>query len=209
MPYLTEFLTVATIHLLAVMSPGPDFVMITRNSLKYSRKTAAYSALGLGLGILMHVTYSLVGIGLIISQSVLLFSIVKYLGAAYLIYIGIKSLRSKQHSISTGKVKTTKDLSKFQAIRMGFLTNILNPKVTLFFLAIFTQVINPSTPLFVQLIYGIEMAVVTFLWFAAVASFFSVGFIKNKFANFIHYLEKAMGAILVGLGIKLAFSSSK
>lgn len=209
MNYLPEFLTVATIHLLAVMSPGPDFVMITRNSLKYSRKTAIYSALGLGLGILVHVTYSLVGIGFIISQSVLLFSILKYIGAGYLIYIGIKSLKSKPHSITIEKANKAEDISSLAAIKMGFLTNILNPKATLFFFALFTQIINPSTPLGIQILYGIEMMVATFLWFAAVGSLFSLGFIKNKFASFIHYLEKAMGAILIGLGIKLAFTSSK
>ena len=84
MQYLPEFLTIAGIHLLAVMSPGPDFAMIVRNSLVYSKKTAIYSSLGLAAGILVHVTYSLVGIGLIISQSILLFSVIKFFGAGYL-----------------------------------------------------------------------------------------------------------------------------
>jgi len=94
MPYLSEFITVAIIHLLAVMSPGPDFVMIMRNSLLYSRKTGIYSAIGLGAGIAVHVTYSLIGIGFIISKSVLLFSIIKLLGAGYLVYVGYKSLKA-------------------------------------------------------------------------------------------------------------------
>ena len=79
MGYLPIFLTVALAHLLAVISPGPDFIMITRNSLIYSRKSGIYSAIGLGLGILVHVIYSLVGIGLVISQSILLFTIIKFL----------------------------------------------------------------------------------------------------------------------------------
>ena len=79
MEYLSIFLTVALAHLLAVISPGPDFVMITRNSLIYSRRTGVYSALGLGLGILVHVFYSLVGIGFIISKSIILFSIIKFI----------------------------------------------------------------------------------------------------------------------------------
>lgn len=99
MPYLAEFLTIVTIHLLAVMSPGPDFVMIVRNSLMYSRKTGIYSAIGLGFGIGVHVAYSLLGIGILISQSIVLFTIMKFVGAGYLFYIGYKSLTAKASSI--------------------------------------------------------------------------------------------------------------
>ena len=95
MEYLSAIFTVALIHLLAVMSPGPDFIMLTRNTITYSRKAGIYTALGLGCGILVHVIYSLVGIGLIISQSIVLFSGIKFIGAAYLIYLGYKSLTSK------------------------------------------------------------------------------------------------------------------
>jgi threonine/homoserine/homoserine lactone efflux protein len=101
MPYLTEFLTVAFIHFLGVMSPGPDFAMISRNSLVYSRRTGIYSAFGLALGILVHVTYSLIGIGLIISKSIIIFSTIKLLGASYLIYIGYKALRTKSHNLKS------------------------------------------------------------------------------------------------------------
>ncbi len=135
MPYLAEFITVAVIHLLAVMSPGPDFAMISRNSLVYLRKSGIYSAIGLALGILVHVTYSLVGIGFIISKSIVLFSIIKFLGAGYLIFIGYKSLKAKPRKIDKDQLLKSNDLDKFTAIQMGFLTNALNPKATLFFLS--------------------------------------------------------------------------
>src|ERR1051326_125459 len=127
MLYLTEFLTVALVHLLAVMSPGPDFVMISRNSLIYSRTVGIYSAIGLGLGILVHVTYSLVGIGFIISRSVVIFSLLKFLGAGYLVYIGYKCLTAKPlvHTETTQQQPRT--MGNFAAIRMGFLTNVMNP----------------------------------------------------------------------------------
>ena len=88
MAFLPEFLAVVTIHLLAVMSPGPDFVMISRNSLIYSRRSGIFSALGLACGMAVHASYSLVGIGLIITKSIVLFSILKFVGAAYLLYFG-------------------------------------------------------------------------------------------------------------------------
>lgn len=209
MPYLAEFITVAVIHLLAVMSPGPDFAMISRNSLVYSRKTGIYSAIGLALGILVHVTYSLVGIGLIISKSIVLFSAIKILGAGYLIFIGYKSLKAKPHRIDNDQSLEKKDMDKIAAIQMGFLTNALNPKATLFFLSLFTQVISPQTPLFIQVLYGLEMSVMTFIWFALVASILSHSMVQEKFASAHHHIEKVFGVILIALGIKVALSSSR
>src|SRR3989344_3649310 len=124
MHYLPEFLTVVLIHLLAVMSPGPDFVMISRNSMIYSRRVGVYSAVGLGLGIMVHVTYSLIGIEFIISRSIILFSILKFIGAGYLIYIGYKCLRAKPQTMQSLETQN-QTMSKFSAIRMGFLTNVL------------------------------------------------------------------------------------
>lgn len=210
--FIINFLKVALIHLLAVMSPGPDFVLISKNSLTHSRKTGIYTALGLGLGISVHVTYSLFGIGLIISQSVFLFSIIKLAGAGYLVYIGIKALQSKPQISSAQDVYVSveqTELSIFEAIKMGFLTNVLNPKATLFFLGLFTQVIDPTTPVWVQTVYGLEMAVMTFVWFSLVALFFSHEKVRGRFARVSHYVDRVLGGVLVALGIKIAFFSSK
>ncbi len=208
MPYLTEFITVALIHLLAVMSPGPDFAMVSKNSLINSRKVGILTAVGLGLGIIVHVVYSLIGIGIIISQSIVLFSIIKYLGAGYLIYIGYKALKSKkqQGAVTLGE---TKMISNGTAIKMGFLTNVLNPKATLFFLALFTQVINPETPLLIQVLYGAEMSVMTFVWFSLVALVLSQQGLKGVLSKIMHHVEHVFGAMLIALGIKIALSNSK
>lgn len=208
MQYLPIILTVALVHLLAVISPGPDFVMITRNSLIYSRRAGVYSAIGLGLGILIHVTYSLIGIGLIISRSIILFNFIKYIGAAYLIYIGYKSLTSKSSKLNI-KGERTKDISKWKAVKIGFITNGTNPKATLFFLSLFTIVINPSTPLFVKLFMGVEMSVVTAIWFMGVAYAVSHHLVKNRINKIQHNAEKFIGVVLIALGVKVALSTSK
>ena len=206
MDYLEIIGTVAFIHLLAVISPGPDFAVVSKNSLVYSRKAGVYCSIGVGLGILIHVTYSLIGIGFIISQSILLFSIIKYLGAAYLIYIGYKSIKSKRNLL-VNQVKIKKDMTPWKSFKTGFLTNALNPKATLFFLSLFTLVINTSTPLWLKLVYGAEMSIVTFLWFAVVAMILSHHSIKNYFSKVQHHVERGMGAILIALGIKVAISN--
>ena len=204
------FLTVAIVHLFAVISPGPDFAMVTRNSLLYSRRVGIFTAIGLGLGIGVHVAYSLLGIGLIISRSVVLFSAIKWIGAAYLIYIGYKSLRAKKAEPAETQSfleAPASSLSDMKAVRIGFLTNVLNPKATLFFLALFTQVIDPATPLWVQLVYGGEMMLATAAWFSLVALTFSNAYLKNKIKSVQHYVERATGAVLIALGLKLALAS--
>jgi len=207
--FLTQFLTVALVHFLAVISPGPDFAMVTRNSLLYSRKAGVYTSIGLALGIAVHVAYSLLGIGLLISNSIVLFSIIKYVGAAYLIYIGYKSLKTKQQSIQESKdlLVPEKQVSAFYSIRIGFLTNVLNPKATLFMLALFTQVISPATPKMIQILYGLEMVVATFVWFSLVSIFFSNSHIRVKICKYQHYIEKVTGGVLIALGIKVALTS--
>ncbi len=219
--FFAQFITVAVVHLLAVISPGPDFAMVTRNNIIYSRKTGLYTALGIAVGILVHVTYSLFGIGFIIAQSILVFNTIKYIGAGYLIYIGIKSLMSKapatpttDSSTNPGTATTTTnkpaaDIRPWSAFKTGFLTNALNPKATLFFLALFTQVIDPATPKLIQLAFGIEMMIITFVWFTLVALFFSHSTIQAKAGKIQHYVERFTGAVLIALGVKIALSSQK
>jgi RhtB (resistance to homoserine/threonine) family protein len=207
--FLTQFLTIAAIHLLAVASPGPDFVVVTRNSFLYSRRVGIYTAVGLGLGIMVHVTYSLLGVALIISQSIIIFSIIKYIGAAYLLYIGYKSLcaRPRVEELGADEERPSAQLFALAAIRVGFLTNVLNPKATLFFLALFTQVIDPATPKYVQALYGLEMVIMTIVWFTLVALLFSNKVMKSKLYRVQHHIEHATGAVLIALGIKVALSS--
>ncbi len=213
MEILFGFVTIGIISLLGAMSPGPDFVLVTKNSILYSRKAGIYTSIGVGIGILVHVIYSLVGIGLIISQSILLFSILKYLGSVYLLYLGISLLRTKKESqdlvIEKQPDDFVKNLSYKKALHEGFLNSVLNPKTTIFFLSIFTQVINPNTHILVQFMYGLEVALIVFGWFALLSFVLSTNIVKTRFNNVQYYLSKMMGAILIALGIKVALSSQK
>jgi RhtB (resistance to homoserine/threonine) family protein len=207
--FLAQFLTIALVHLLAVVSPGPDFAMVTRNSIIYSRKVGIYTSIGIAVGIMVHVAYCLLGIGLVISQSIILFNIVKFIGAGYLLYIGYKSLRAKPaQSVEASSETVQKDcIGLWAAFKIGFLTNALNPKATLFFLALFTQIIDPATPKIIQLAYGIETMIITFVWFALVSLFFSNLFIRRKIGKVQHYVERVTGAVLIALGIKVALAN--
>lgn len=204
---VTQFLTVAIAHLLAVMSPGPDFVVVSKNSLSYSRKIGVYTALGVALGIAVHVSYCLLGIGFIISKSIIVFNVIKLLGAGYLFYIGYKMLRSKKVGSEENQIiKKKENFTPIQAVKNGFYVNALNPKATLFFLALFTQVISPGTSDFVKIVYGIEMMVMTFVWFTAVSALFSNGALKSKVHKYQHIVERFTGAVLIAIGMKVVMS---
>lgn len=204
--YWLEFFTVALVHLLAVASPGPDFAVMLRQALTQSRRNALFTATGIGLGILLHVGYSLLGIGLIIQQSVMLFTVLKVIGAVYLLWIAWHCLRSKPGGMhvqtSGGKVQTGP-----AAFRLGFLTNALNPKATLFFVSLFSVVINPGTPVLLQAGYGLYMALATGLWFAMVAIFFTHPRVRRGFNRFGHWLDRLMGGILLLLAGQLLLST--
>ena len=204
--YWTEFLTVALVHLLAVASPGPDFAIVLRESVSNGRHAGIWTALGVGSGILLHVGYCLLGIGLIVSQSIVLFNLLKWLAAAYLIYIGIRALQARPADPASAELAPLATRSPRAAFARGFVTNGLNPKAPLFFLSLFTLVISPQTPLLVQAGYGLYLALATAMWFCAVALLFSQARVRRGFVRLGHWFDRLMGAVLVGLGIKVAFS---
>jgi RhtB (resistance to homoserine/threonine) family protein len=201
--YLSQLLIVAGIHALAVISPGPDFVLISRLSLSYSRKIGFVGAIGVALGIGVHILYSILGIGALIASSVILFNTIKILGALYLVYIGVMSFKQSKNKSPASSVRLQEDVTYTEALKLGFLTNVLNPKATLFILAVFTQVITPSTPKFIQVIYGLEMILATALWFSVVAFFLSTDYISRKIQSAKGIIEKITGVVLTVLGIKI------
>ncbi|WP_421682084.1 LysE family transporter [Stutzerimonas urumqiensis] len=204
--YWTEFATVALVHLLAVASPGPDFAVVVRESVARGSHAGRWTAFGVGAGILLHVAYSLLGIGLLVSQSVVLFNLFKWLAAGYLLYLGVRALRARPAPIELGMPSGPAGQSAWRSFSVGFVTNGLNPKATLFFLSLFTVVIDPQTPLPIQAAYGAYLAMATAAWFCLVAWLFSRARVRAGFARMGHWFDRVTGAVLVALGVRLALS---
>lgn len=203
---MLEAIAVASITVLAVISPGADFAMVTRNSMVLSRRAGLLTAAGISLGVLVHVAYSMAGIGLLISQSILLYNAIKLAGAAYLVYLGITMLRARKAD-SARSADSAVPLTDFAALRTGFLTNALNPKTTLFVVSLFTQVISPNTPLLTQFGYGAFMSFAHLVWFVLVACLFSSAAARRFVVSCRHVIERCIGGVLVALGLGLAASS--
>ncbi|MDR2332879.1 MAG: LysE family transporter [Burkholderiaceae bacterium] len=197
---MNEWFAVITITILAVLSPGPDFAMVTRNALLLSRRAGLLTALGIAMGVWVHVGYTLLGVGLLMQQSLLLFNGVKLLGALYLIYLGVQMLRSKPATGTQAETPAT-PLSGWAAWRMGFFTNALNPKTTVFVVSLFMQVVKPGTTLAQQLSYGVFISAAHLVWFAIVACCFSAPAIRTRLLAVRHWIDRVFGAVLVSLGI--------
>ena len=192
---------VGLIHLVALVSPGPDFVVVCRNSLLYSRTIGIYTAVGFGLGICIHISYAVFGLSWLIANNELIFTVIQYLGAFYLMLIGIQSLRSFQSQIGQETTTSSSRISPFRAVRIGFITNVLNPKATLFFLGLFSTMLNPTVGELTLVVITVLLVVTTILWFSLVALLIS----HSRFTTVLKRYEKTahqfFGVLLIGIGV--------
>jgi RhtB (resistance to homoserine/threonine) family protein len=213
--YWAQFLTVAVAHMLAVAAPGPDFAMVLRQSLAHGRRAAVWTSIGIGTAILLHVTYAVLGIGILLRASHFWFTAVKFVGAAYLAWIGAKALRTRPRSQlsaapagAEAEIASPAEPSPRAAWVTGFITNAFNPKVTLFFVAIFASLIDPATPRWIQAAYGVWMSLATMAWFTMVSVFFTREGVRRAFLKGGHWIDRAMGFVLISCAVVLALASA-
>ncbi|MCX2484909.1 LysE family translocator [Pedobacter sp. MR2016-24] len=206
---IINYLTFVITAFIFIITPGIDTIFILNKSIAQGKKAGIYSLLGLNTGVLGHTLFAALGLSLIIAKSVIAFSVIKYLGAAYLIYLGVSKLLSKESLLDVDTQLEKVSDSNRQNFVSGFFTNILNPKVALFFLAFFPQfiapeLINDPKPF---IILGLTCAVIGSLWFLLLtlfASYFSSYFKENPKSG--NWLNKITGLAFVGMGLKIALS---
>ncbi|QXI37810.1 LysE family translocator [Pseudomonas xantholysinigenes] len=196
---MNELIAVALFTLLAVISPGADFAMVTRSSYAQGRKAGLAAAVGIALGVQVHVLYTVLGIAVIISQSPALFLAMKVVGAGYLVYLGYKSLTNTTRIRLDGLAHS--EASMASALRTGFLTNALNPKTMLFVVSAYTQVVQPGSPLALDFAYGAFMSFAHWVWFSLVAVFFSNHLLRRAMIERQVVVDRVIGVALIGLGL--------
>ena len=196
-----EFLTIAILHFFAVSSPGPDYIIVTRQSIRSGRSAALFTSLGIASGILVHSFAAMTGLTYIISSNPLIFLYLKILAALYLAYLGFISIfQSSSVNQSSSDILSTDLLYSF---RIGFITNVLNPKAILFFVTVFSIVLDSSTSLILLAFYGSYMAVATFIWFSLVAYLFTNPGIIRKYSDFLSKFEKILGCVLLFIAFQI------
>lgn len=205
--YLIELASLMAIFSFAIVSPGADLAMVIRQSIVHGRRAAIVTSFGIGTSLMFHVTYTILGLGLIISQSIYLFNIVKWCGVAYLVYIGVKALRAGKTELpaeTADAADAGERQSVARAFGLGFLANALNPKPVFFFLSIFSTVVSAHTPIPVKFGYGLVMATCLIAWFVGVSLFMTTPRMRAGFARMSQWIDRASGLVFIALGIKLA-----
>jgi RhtB (resistance to homoserine/threonine) family protein len=208
--YWAEFAGLMAVFSVLIVAPGADFALVIRQCVVHGRATALFTSLGIGSSLLFHISYTILGIGLIVSQSLMLFAMLKWAGAAYLIWLGIKTLRECEfRMISEDNPKGIAKLSAPKAFAMGFITNALNPKPVLFFLSLFSALVSPQTPVAIQFSYGLGMASALILWFVAVSVVLTNQAVRARFLATGRWFNRITGALFIGLGLRLALAQAK
>ncbi|MFW8589649.1 LysE family translocator [Glaciecola sp. 2405UD65-10] len=201
---------IALMHFVAVVSPGPDFAVVLKQGLQKGLKPALWTSFGISMGILLHVTYSVLGISLLIKTTPWLFSTLLYIAAAYFIYIGFSALKSKAPTNDDTKNDESEAVltsSKwYKSFMLGFLTNGLNPKATLFFLALFTVAIPASSSLHAKIFYGLYLALATLVWFCFVSYVSNIKKIRKAYQTHGYWFDRFMGLVLITMAILLLFT---
>ena len=205
---ISTFVILATIMFISMMSPGPDMMLIVKYSGAKTRWPAVSCIAGVCSGVLVHITLSILGIAAIIAASATIYTALKLLGAAYLIYIGVQSLRSGG-KFSFGEIASVSANSNATPFRDGLLCNVLNPKVTLFILAVFTQVIEPSTPFIEKVAYGLFIAVEAFVVWNLFVSVIRTKLVLGLIQRFQVIIDRVVGVVLICFGGSLIFEKSR
>lgn len=203
----THFLTLGVIMLLGAMLPGADFAIVTKNALLHSRKAGIYTTLGIGAAICVHMTYCVLGLAVVIKNSPWIFHTIQYVGAAYLIYLGVTLLKphsSKDIELSATS-QTTSSLSNFKAFQQGFICNLFNPKATLFFLTIFSAISTTKLSLLISLAYALEIYLTAIAWFLSLTFLISHKVVARGLNKARKSIEKILGLVLIGLAVFVVF----
>lgn len=206
MDHLPQLLALSGIILLACASPGPDFVAVTSHSLS-ERRDGVFVGLGITCAVAIWASLAVFGFGLLIQQFFWLYEGIRLAGAAYLVYLGARMLRSAlREQASMQDAAQAPRLSAAHAWRRGFLVGITNPKTATFFATLFVTLLPVGAPLWVYAAVVGVVICITCTWMCLLASFFSVGIVRCAYGRIRKPVDALMGAALVGLGVRMAAS---
>jgi len=205
------FFTVAVAHFLALLSPGPDFLLIVKSALKNGDRKSTGIAAGIASANALYIALCIIGVGHLLAGSVKIMIALKVMGGLFLIYLAVQALRARkgdykkmalaESSAALSKTSWTREFS------VGFMSGILNPKNLLFYLGLFSLVLTGNVGLPFKMFLGLWMTAVVFLWDVAVIYFLSTGHVRRRFAGVAYYLDKAAGAVLGMIGITIVKSA--
>jgi len=201
-----EFLLLASAHFLALLSPGPDFFLIIQASIRLPKRYGTAVCAGIATANFIYLTFAVFGIELIKNWTILMVSM-KYLGACYLIFLGIMLLRTPARPLLVGESPgflLVHDWKRQYSV--GFLSGILNPKNAIFYLSLFTVMVSETTSLQIRCFYALWMTTIVFSWDMLVLSTFGRKAVQQKLGRGVFVIEKLSGVVLTFFGLLLPFT---
>jgi threonine efflux protein len=207
MNYAVVLSSVFAVHVLAMISPGPNVLIVTQTAISHTRRAGIVTALGVAIGSTIWSSAALFGLSVVFAQFAWLYEGIKLLGGIYLLYLGIKLWRTADHhplvpSSSHATVHTDR-----QALRLGLLTNLTNPKAVIFFGSIFAALLTPTLPMWVKLAAIGIIAVDATGWHVALACFFSTRRAQQVYRRIKRWVDRTAGVALAFLGLRLILPS--
>ncbi|MEZ8320012.1 LysE family translocator [Vibrio splendidus] len=211
---VTILITLASIHFIALMSPGPDFALVVQNATRHGRQTGLYIALGLSCGILLHSLLSLTGISYLVHQQPTLFAIIQLAGGSYLLYLGYGALKATwqiiQNHDDDADIVNSNDLiltNKRQAFSKGFATNILNPKALVFFISLMSSLVPADISLSGKGFALIILFGLSLFWFSLLAWMLSTKALQKKLSEATVYVDGLCGVVFSLIGVSILWQS--
>lgn len=199
------WLSLVVICILGALSPGPSLALVIKNTLNGGAKQGYATAISHGLGVALYAAITATGIGLLIVQSPTLFNAIKYAGAAFLLYLGVKAIMSKKQNIEFAKQSDVVDPS-VNGWRDGFLIAFLNPKLAIFFLALFSQFVDAEAGWQQKAIMTTTVGLIDMIWYLVIAYTMSRGPILEKLKANSHIVDKITGSFLILLAARVVLN---
>jgi RhtB (resistance to homoserine/threonine) family protein len=206
MELVQGLITLTAIHFFATASPGPDFVLISKQALSNGRKAAFISLAGTACGAAIHLTYSAFGLASVIADSQTALWVIKVLGGGYLIYLGIKGLGAQPDKVSTDIDVKVSEPSRLKTFKGGFICDVFNPKAPVYYVSLFTLVLSPQMSGGEIFVYGVWMATIHVMWFSCVILLLSTPSMNRRYKKISHWFDRVFGASMMVLGGKIILS---
>ena len=203
--YLLQFLIIASAHALAVLSPGPDLLLVFQHSLVYKRPKVYFSCIGIGCGIIIHTILALSGLGLLLNRYPIINQVFVLAGAAFLLYLAYGAYSSGKLHLSAVD-EGERNGSGLRLWQLGFLTNALNAKAVFFFISLFSVVITPNTPVWLQGFYVLYLSLATALLFVGLSWLFTNATVVAALEHYSRALQRGVAAMFVILAAMLLLS---
>jgi len=204
---LTLFLTVALVHIVALMSPGPDFFFVSQTAVSRSRKEAMMGVLGITLGVMVWAALALLGLNLILDKMAWLHNIIMVGGGLYLCWMGSQMLRGALKKDEPSASEPQIELATSgRSFLKGLLTNLANPKAIIYFGSVFSLFVGDNVGSAERWGIFVLIALETFAWFTVVASLFALPSMRRGYQRMAKWIDGVAGALFAGFGIHLILS---